>query len=78
MPVQQLEEMAVDSAQYRVTPRSMMLRRTWLRAEWYCVELDSAQYHTARSQSQNLYKNQKYFNPLLSGQGRLELCKKNG
>ena len=38
------------------------------------------QYHTAQSQSRkpriprrNLYKNRKYFNPVLSGQGRLEL-----
>ena len=54
----------------------------------YCTEPDSEQYDTGRnltlrSQSrktritrQNLYKNLKYFNPFLSGQGRLELCYK--
>ena len=30
-----------------MTPRSMILRRTWLRAVSYCAELDSAQYNTA-------------------------------
>ena len=44
------------------------------------MAVDSAQDHTAWSQSRktqitrrNLYKNRKYFNPLLSGQGRLDL-----
>ena len=67
--------MAVDSAQYRVTPRSIEL----LRAVGYCGELDSAQYHTARSQSRKsrIFRRQqnheqKYFNPLLSRQDRLE------
>ena len=75
--------MAVDTQQYRMTLRSIILHGTWLRAVWYCSELDFAQYDTARSQSrktritrQNLYKNLKYFNPFLSGQGRLELCYK--
>ena len=47
------------------------------------IKSDSAQYHTVQSQSwktritlRNLYKNWKYFNPLLSGQGRLELWRK--
>ena len=40
--------MAVDSSQYRVTPRSITLRGDWLRAVWYCAEIDSAQYDTAR------------------------------
>ena len=75
--------MAVDSAQYRVTLRSIILRGTWLSAVSNCEELDSAQYDTAWSQSRktpitrrNLDKNQKYFKPLLSDQGRLELWKK--
>ena len=49
--------MAVDSAQYRVTPRSIILRGVKLCAVSYCAELfppisfvDSAQYETARSQ----------------------------
>ena len=80
--------MAVDSAQYRVTPHSIILQGTWLRTVSYCGKLDSAQYntaHTARCQSwknrvtwRNFYKNWKYFYPLLSGQGRLELWKKTG
>ena len=40
------------------------------------------QYHTVWSQSRitrrNLYNNQKYLNPLLSGQGSLKLCQKKG
>ena len=74
--------MAIDSAQYRVTLHSIILRGTWLGAVWYCAELDSAQYDTAQSQSrktpinQNLDKNQKHFKPLLSDQDRLELWKK--
>ena len=77
--------MAIDSAQYRVTLRSIILRGTWLGAVSYCAELDSAQYDTARSQSRktpitrrNLDKNRKYFKPLLSDQGRLKLWKKTG
>ena len=86
--------MTVDSAQYRMTPPSIILRGAWLRAVSYCVELDSTLYHTAgnwtprvwycaesisknRITWRNLYKNRKYFSPLLlSGQGRLELWKK--
>ena len=32
------------------TPRSVSLRRVWLRAVLYCAESDSAQAYTARSQ----------------------------
>ena len=56
--MQKFEEIAVDSAQYRVTqrstarnltPRSIKLRRVKLRALLYCAESSSGQYHTARS-----------------------------
>ena len=48
--MQKFEEMAADSAQYRVTPRSMILRGVKLCAVSYCEESSSALYHTARSQ----------------------------
>ena len=51
-----------DSAQYHTAqsqqmklegkaPRSMILCRAWLRAVWYCAELDSAQFDAALSHS---------------------------
>ena len=48
--------MAVDSVQYRVTPRRIILGWAWLLAVWYCAKLspqigllDSAQYDTPQS-----------------------------
>ena len=69
-----------DSPQYdtarRLTP-----------AVSYCGKIDSAQYHTAGSQSRktritrrnlNQRQNRKYFNPFLSSPGRIELWNKTG
>ena len=57
--MQKFENVAVDSVQYSTAGsqalRSMILRRVlvsicvvWLRTVWYCAELDSAQYDSAR------------------------------
>ena len=40
----------MDNTALSLTPRSVILRRVWLRAVWYYTELDSAQYNTAQSQ----------------------------
>ena len=64
--------MALGSAQYRVTLRSMILRGTWLHAVWYCVESISKK----SKNLQNLNQNRKYFKSLLSGPGSLKLWKK--
>ena len=67
-----------------LTPYSMILRGTWLRAVSYCAELDSAQHDTARNlkknriSRRNLNQNQNYFNPLVSGPGRFEWLKNWG
>ena len=70
------KELYKSFKKWLLTPRSI----EWLRAVSYCRELDSTQYHTARCQSwktrQNLYKNLKYFKPLLRGHVKLELWKK--
>ena len=66
----------------QITPRSMILHRTWLRAVWYCAELDSEQYDTAgsfvkiRISRRKLNPKQNYFNPLVKGPGRFEWWKK--
>ena len=49
-PVQKFEEVVIDSAQYRVTLRSIILHGVKLWAVSNCAELDSAQYHTAQNQ----------------------------
>ena len=38
-----------DTEKSHLIPRSIILRRTWLPAVWYCAELDSAQYNTERN-----------------------------
>ena len=55
-----------------LTPLSMILGGVKLCAVSYCMESILKNSITRR----NLYKNRKYFNPLLSGQSRLELGKK--
>ena len=54
--MQKFEDVSLDSAQYRVTPRSIILRGVKFRAVSYCAELspqiwlpDSTQYDTARN-----------------------------
>ena len=69
---------------HHLTRCSMILRRTWLSAVWYCAELDSAQYDTAqnfekiRISRQNLIQKQNYYNPFVVGPGRFEWYKTRG
>ena len=68
----------------QMTPRSMMLRRTWLHAVWYCAELYSVQYDTARNfrktyiSRRKRHQKRKYFNQLVSGTDQFEWWKKLG
>ena len=55
-----------------LTPRSI----GWLRAVSYCALCAESISKNSIIPRRNLCKNRKYFNPLLSGQGRLELWKK--
>ena len=76
MACAKLKEMAVDSTQYSDSAQYDTAQSSTLRS---MIHTAQSQFRKTRISRRNLNQNQNYFNPLLSGQRRLELFfKKTG